>query len=149
MRVSERSREVRASEWVSVINTATMPDDAPQPRPDFYDSLSQSFAKLTHFIDNNIRVVQVSLLLTLCSPSWVYSENSCSRQPSGPTFSRCCQLVPAVYSHTSFSLTNTRYFNSFTSVTVYNYFMCYNSIMFPLHLWVVSKQKHKVDGIVG
>ncbi|KAK4292169.1 hypothetical protein Pmani_035034 [Petrolisthes manimaculis] len=35
-----------------------MPDDAPQPQPDFYHSTSQYFAKFTHLIDSNIRIVQ-------------------------------------------------------------------------------------------
>ncbi|XP_042239062.1 uncharacterized protein LOC121877388 [Homarus americanus] len=35
-----------------------MSDDAPQPPSSFYNNLSCSFAKLTHFIDNNIRIIQ-------------------------------------------------------------------------------------------
>lgn len=35
-----------------------MPDEAPQPPPSFFASPAHSLARLTHFIDDNIRIIQ-------------------------------------------------------------------------------------------
>nr|XP_053643835.1 uncharacterized protein LOC128696549 [Cherax quadricarinatus] len=38
-----------------------MSDDAPQPQPSFYTSLSRSFARVTLFIDDHLRIVQYGI----------------------------------------------------------------------------------------
>ncbi|XP_037786832.1 uncharacterized protein LOC119582554 [Penaeus monodon] len=52
------SRPDIGTQWLPGSIRRTMPDDAPQPRPDFYTPLPRSFAKFTRFIDEHIRIIQ-------------------------------------------------------------------------------------------
>lgn len=129
------------------INTAAMPDDAAQPPSSFFTSPSHSLARLTHFIDDNIRIIQVCLPLTFLLSLRVASDNSCSRQPNAA--SPCRQLVPADRSQVELCacslhkrwrtdiLTNTMHISVNRSVT--------NKIVYYIHALFILSCKEKIE----
>lgn len=75
------SRPDIGTQWLPGSIRRTMPDDAPQPRPDFYTPLPRSFPKFTRFIDEHIRIIQVGKTLTSASSVSQCERQFCSRQP--------------------------------------------------------------------